>query len=132
VGTTVNISMNAPSLGPNPSGFVLYLITNEALHNDVAAQPFGIGMAVMDMPLSKGFASPPPYTIANNIGYTSALGAPLIPGIPKAPTTVLALNNGLPPGFYTFQGMIFDDGSSMPGPPGFKLSLTNALIVKVQ
>jgi hypothetical protein len=81
----------------------------------------------MAMPLSNGNAKPPPYAIANSIGYNPYLGYPVLPWIGPAPCTILDLPIGLPPGTYTFQGYILDNGSAGPG-----LSLTNAIVVKVE
>ena len=127
--TRVKMKMNASPFGPNPSSFLLYLITWEAGPADVCTLPYGIGTACFPMPLCKGSVMPPPYTVVNNIGYRNVLGHPLLDppgGFPYAPCTVFNVPR-LPLGAYTFQGMLFDLGSSGPN-----FSLTNAIVLKVQ
>jgi len=122
------MTMHAP---PNPhpqfpGKFALYLITYEPGLSDAAEQPFGIGMSCIPMPLSNGsIYPPPPFTLVNNIGSFAALGYPMLAGIPPAPCVVFDVPR-MPPGIFTFQGYIFDGGSSGPG-----LSLTNAIVLKV-
>ena len=125
-GSLITVKMEVPPKGPNLAGFVLYVIQREAGFTDPARQPYSIGFACMPMPLSKGFVSPPPFSIANSIGYFSLLGFPILHWIGPAPCTVFKAP--FPPGTYTLQGYILDGGAaSLIG-----MSLTNAVVVKVQ
>ena len=127
-GEPITLSIEAPPVphGAFPGRFALYICLEEPALEDMAEQPFGIGISCMPLPLSKGNISAPPFTAANNIGFEESLGYPLIPGIPSAPCSIFGVPE-LPMGTYTFQGYIFDGGSS-----GLGLSLTNAIVVKVQ
>lgn len=124
-GNRVTLIMNAPPAGPNPAGFVLYMIAWEPGLADMAKQPYRIGTACMPMPLSNGTIAPPPYTIANTIKYFRLLGNPLLINVPSAPCTVFSVLS-IPRGVYTFQGTIFDNGSA-----GYGASLTNGIVLKV-
>lgn len=125
-GAWVSATMSAPPTGPSPAGFLLYVWPAEAGPQDSTVQPFGIGTACFPTPLSKGTAFPPPFTVANNVGYYKVLGYPTIPNVPMAPSTIF--NLPIPfQGTYTFQGFIFDTGSSGPG-----FSITNAIVLEVQ
>jgi hypothetical protein len=123
-GPNVTMTMDPSPAGPDPADFVLYVIPIEPGIADMADQPFGIGTSSFPMPLSNGNVQPPPFTVVNTIGYKKTLGWPLLPGNP-APCTVFSYP--MTTGIYTFQGCIFDNGSA-----GYGVSLTNAIVVKVQ
>lgn len=125
-GTAAALALEAPSAGPNPADFSLYVIPYEPGYVDTALQPYSIGTSCMPMPLSNGNVKPLPYTVANTIGYPTMLGYPILPGIPPAPCTIFDLPS-VPPGIFAFQGYIFDNGSV-----GYGVSLTNAIVLKVQ
>lgn len=124
-GTPVTMTMNAPPAGPNPSNFALYLVLYEPGLSDIAKQPFYIGNSSIPMPLGKGNSLPPPTTLVNNLGHKAVLGHPLLGEISPAPCTFYSAPS-LPPGTYTLQGYICDNGSGR-----FGISLTNAIVVKV-
>lgn len=126
-GAAVLIRMDSPPGGPTPSPFAIYIIQREPGLSDVATQPFAIGVSCMPMPLSNGSPNPPPICLVNNIGFTQALGYPFLHWIGPAPCTILNLPFGLTRGTYTLQGYIFDSGSA-----GLGVSLTNAIVLKVQ
>lgn len=125
LGESLALSMNAPPAGPASAQFTTYLLTAEPDINDVAEQPFDIGVSCMPMPLSKASVVPPPFTLVNNIGFFNGLGTPVLTGIAPAPSVIIQTQ--FPAGVYTFQGYIFDQGGTGPG-----LSLTNAIVLKIQ
>jgi len=125
-GNQIMLIMDAPTGGPNPSDFSVYVIPYESDQDDLSEQPSQIGIACIPMPLSNGNVIPPPFTLCNTIGYNFALGNPILTGIDPAPCTIFDVP-GLPIGTYTFQGYIFDNSSAGPG-----LSLTNAIVLKVE
>jgi hypothetical protein len=120
--------VGVPGTGPNPAPFVLYVFPEEPQLGHVQRQNFFIGTSCMPMPLGNGNPYPPPYTLANSAGYENILGYPILHWLGPAPCTVLNLPAGLPEGYYTFQGYIFDNASSSAA----NLSLTNAIVLKVQ
>jgi hypothetical protein len=125
LGTSITVRMEAPSNGPNPSNFVLYLNTYEIGVTDLATLPYGLGDTALNTPLSKGNIVPQPYTVANTIGFYTALGAPLLTVPNGAPVDVFTFPS-MPPGSYSLQGLMFDNGSAGPN-----FSITNAIIIKV-
>jgi hypothetical protein len=124
-GTPVSLSLDAPPAGPATSDFALYCILSECGVSHMADQPFSIGISAIPMPLSNGSPLPMPFTLANTIGFHTALGYPILQGISSAPCTIFDVP-GMPGGTYTFQGILFDAGSAGPG-----LSVSNALVLIV-
>ncbi len=117
--------MASPPGGPNPASFILYLWPGEAGPNDPRELAFGLGTACFTPPYEKGSIAPPPYTLVNNIGYSSLFGVPLFPAMPPAPAVLGPFSPQ--PGIWTVQGFIFDGQSGN----GRVVSLTNAVVIEI-
>jgi len=125
VGSAVAITMDTPPLGPSPAPFAMYGWVGEPNASTVTPHPKGVGAMCFPTPVTGGL--PQPNRIWNNIGHPTILGYPHFPSEP-APSTPFSKVWGIPFAITaTFQGFIFDEGSSADHP----VSLTNAVILKL-
>jgi len=125
IGSPIEITMNAPPLGPSPAPFALYAWMGAPNESTVTPQPKGVGTMCLPTPVTGGL--PQPKRIWNNIGHYPLLGYPHFPSAP-APSTPFSTSSGVPFAITaTFQGFIFDNGSSARHPA----SITNAVILQV-
>jgi hypothetical protein len=124
-GSQLTISVASPPGGPNPAAFILYIWPGEAGPDDLRELAFGLGTACFTPPHEKCNITPPPFTLVNNIGYSSLLGVPLLPAVPPAPTVLGPFSPQ--PGIWTLQGFIFDSQSGS----GRVASLTNAVVIEI-
>ncbi len=106
--------------------YALYVWFGAPVAGDGKDLPFGIGSGVRPMPLTSS-CSPQPVRIANNLGFTSVLGAENFPGPASqpAPYTLLDLAGGLgETGIFTIQVLIKDSSS-----PQGQAAVSNAIVV---
>jgi hypothetical protein len=125
-GDGIEVYMDAPPAGPATAKFALYVWLGEPSGSTVTPHPQSLGNMCFPTPITGG--TPAPKKIWNNIGKEGALGTPDYPSSP-APSMVFAKPSGLSNALTaTFQGLIYDQGSSANKPA----SVTNAVTLVVQ
>lgn len=125
-GAPLTLFVDLPPAATGPAPFVLYARLGEPGPADVRKWPRGIGTMSFATPLTDP-GSLLATVVVNNVPRAAALGRLGTPVLARGPAPVqvarIAAAN-LPSGTYTIQGAIFDPGSS-----GFRMSVTNAVVV---
>jgi hypothetical protein len=125
-GAPLTVFVDIPPAAEQPAPFVLYARRGEPGLSDVRAWPRGIGTMSFATPLtdpSNGRTA----VIVNNVPRGAAiarLGTPLLVRGPAPVQVVRIAASRVPRGTFTLQGAIFDPGTS-----GFRMSVTNAVVV---
>lgn len=124
VGRSLVVDLAAPSAGPVPAPFVLYLFDGEPDPTTLAPLPLGVGVLGMHGPLDGGR----PRKIWNNVGHFPRLGAPDLPSVP-APTRVVDAPAGARFRARVYlQGIVLDDGSAAE----VLASATNGVALRIE
>ncbi len=123
-GAPIFVDLAAPSAGPMPAGFALYLYEDEPDVATVSKLPQQLGTSGFPFPIRGG----QPRFVWNTLGHEPKLGTPDFPAMP-APTRVVDAPGGT--GLQvrvTLQGLVLDDGSAA----NVAGSLTNAVVLEIQ
>ncbi len=117
------VTMARPSSNSSTTHFALYAVIGPPNEGGIATLPRNVGTMAFPPPFMGG----QPRAIWNNAGFRAILGAPTLPSNP-APSIVFRRTSGASrPVTLTFQGLIEDDGSSIPE----RWSVSNAVILRV-
>ncbi len=118
------VTMARPSTNSSTTHFALYTVIGPPNEGRITPLPRNLGTMALVPPFMGG----QPRVTWNNAGFQAILGAPTFPSSP-APSVVFRRTSGASrPVTLTFQGLIEDDGSSIPE----RWSVTNAVILRVQ
>lgn len=120
----IAVDLAAPSAGPVPAGFALYLFEDAPDVTTVSVLPQKLGTSGFAFPIRGG----QPRFVWNTLGHEPILGTPDFPAMP-APTRVVDAAGGTALQVrVTLQGLILDDGSAA----NVAGSLTNAVVLEIQ